>query len=122
MIGRELESVRSVGTTAHIDRSHHSPRARSRPATGQHGQLTARSRRQGVRSPKSNCRSFRSTRTCDPEVAGNCVTRKQSAELVERKIAADDALKHIDLRARRIVVHDLGHTVGGVITAGNGRC
>src|SRR5690606_4639393 len=39
---------------------------------------------------------------------------------IERRIAAEDLLKHIDIRAPRDgVVHELAaHTVGGVITAG----
>jgi len=46
--------------------------------------------------------------------------RSKLAELIERRIAAEDLLKHIDIRApRNGVVHELAaHTVGGVITAG----
>ena len=46
--------------------------------------------------------------------------RGKTSELVERKIAAEDQLKRIDLRAPQDgVVHQLSiHTVGGVITPG----
>lgn len=47
-------------------------------------------------------------------------TQAKISELVERKIAAEDQLKRIDIRAPRSgVVHQLAvHTVGGVIAAG----
>lgn len=46
--------------------------------------------------------------------------RAKIAELSERKVAAEDQLKHIDIRAPKSGrVHELSvHTVGGVITAG----
>jgi len=46
--------------------------------------------------------------------------RSKIAELAERKIAAEDQLKRIDIRAPQSgLVHQLAiHTVGGVITAG----
>ena len=46
--------------------------------------------------------------------------RARTAELVERKVAAEDQLKRVDIRAPIDgVVHQLAvHTVGGVITAG----
>lgn len=46
--------------------------------------------------------------------------RGKLAELIERRVAAEDLLKHIDIRAPRDgVVHEMSaHTVGGVITAG----
>ena len=46
--------------------------------------------------------------------------RAKIAELSERKIAAEDQLKHIDIRAPKSGrVHELAvHTVGGVISAG----
>jgi HlyD family secretion protein len=42
----------------------------------------------------------------------------KEAELLERKVAAEDQLKRIDIRAPQAgVVHQLAaHTVGGVIT------
>jgi HlyD family secretion protein len=47
-------------------------------------------------------------------------TDAQMGELIERKVAAEDQLRRIDLRApQRGVVHELTvHTVGGVITPG----
>lgn len=46
--------------------------------------------------------------------------RAKIAELSERKIAAEDQLRHVDIRAPQTGrVHELNvHTVGGVITAG----
>ena len=46
--------------------------------------------------------------------------RAKYAELVEKKVAAEDQLKHIDIRAPQDgMVHQLDvHTVGGVVTAG----
>jgi len=46
--------------------------------------------------------------------------RGKSAELVEKKVAAEDQLKRIDIRAPQSgMVHQLDvHTVGGVVTAG----
>jgi HlyD family secretion protein len=45
----------------------------------------------------------------------------KSAELVEKRVAAEDQLKRIDIRAPQAgVVHQLAvHTVGGVIAAGD---
>ena len=51
--------------------------------------------------------------------------RQKIAELSERKIAAEDQLRHVDIRAPQTGrVHELSvHTVGGVITAGrNASC
>ena len=47
--------------------------------------------------------------------------RAKMAELVERKVAAEDQLKRIDIRAPQTgIVHQLAvHTVGGVISAGD---
>ncbi|WP_298422509.1 HlyD family type I secretion periplasmic adaptor subunit [Rhodoblastus sp.] len=47
-------------------------------------------------------------------------TRSKLSELAERKIAADDQLKHVDIRAPQSGrVHELAvHTVGGVIAPG----
>ena len=46
--------------------------------------------------------------------------RGKSAELIERKVAAEDQLKRIDIRAPQdgIVHQSTVHTIGGVITAG----
>ncbi len=46
--------------------------------------------------------------------------RGKSAELVEKKVAAEDQLKRIDIRApQNGMVHQLDvHTVGGVVSAG----
>ena len=45
--------------------------------------------------------------------------RGKTAELVEKKVAAEDQLKRVDIRAPQDgIVHQLAvHTVGGVITA-----
>jgi HlyD family secretion protein len=47
-------------------------------------------------------------------------TRSKISELVERKVATEDQLKHIDIRAPQSgIVHELSvHTVGGVIGQG----
>ena len=46
--------------------------------------------------------------------------RGKSAELVEKKVAAEDQLKRVDIRAPQSgMVHQLDvHTVGGVVSAG----
>ncbi|MCP6769835.1 hypothetical protein NL529_33815, partial [Klebsiella pneumoniae] len=46
--------------------------------------------------------------------------RSKTAELIEKRVAAEDQLKRIDIRAPQDgMVHQLDvHTVGGVITAG----
>jgi HlyD family secretion protein len=47
--------------------------------------------------------------------------RARSSELVERRIAAEDQLKRVDIRAPQdgIVEQSTVHTVGGVVTAGD---
>ena len=46
--------------------------------------------------------------------------RAKTAELVEKKVAAEDQLKRVDIRAPidGVVFQKTVHTVGGVITAG----
>ncbi len=59
---------------------------------------------------------------CAPRSARTCAKSSgKMAELVERKVAAEDQLKRIDIRAPQDgMVHQLDvHTVGGVVTAGD---
>ena len=90
-------------------------RWRARPAD------CRRSPRPRARSPRPSCRSCRSTRTCAARSARTSADiRGKVAELVEKKVAAEDQLKRVDIRAPQDgIVHQLTvHTVGGVIGQG----
>ena len=74
-----------------------------------------------ARSPRPSCRSSRSTRTCAAKSARSSPkSAARSASSSRRKVAAEDQLKRVDIRAPQDgVVHQLDvHTVGGVIKAG----
>ena len=107
------------------DQPHPGGAARPDPAEGRVGRAGGADRaRAAARSARPSCRSSRSTRPCRPRPARSCARwRRRVAELVERKIAAEDQLKRIVMRAPQTgIVHDLAvHTVGGRDRAGRER-
>ena len=88
---------------------------------GERGQLIASKAKAKAKSPRSSCRSSRSTRICAARSPRSCARPDKIGELIERKIAAEDQLKRIDIRAPQdgTVLQSTVHTVGGVITAGD---
>ena len=88
---------------------------------GERGQLD---RLQGLdrRQDRRGRAADHSGRSGSPKQGGRGAQRRAAkiAELSERKIAAEDQLRHIDIRAPQTGrVHELAvHTVGGVITPG----
>jgi HlyD family secretion protein len=85
---------------------------------GDRGSLMPPSPRRKAASPRPSCKSFRSTRTCATRSARSLsISATRPSELFERRIAAEDLLKRIDIRAPQDgTVHQLTvHTIGGVI-------
>ena len=83
---------------------------------GEQGQLSPRPHRHGARSPRPGCRSCRVDQDMRTEVGKDLAEiRGKWSELVEKRVAAEDQLKRIDMRAPQDgVVHQLAvHTVGG---------
>ena len=80
-----------------------------------------RSRARARRSARPSCRSSNVDQTRQSEAQRELrEVEARIAELAERRVAAEDQLRRVELRAPIAgVVHELGvHTVGGVITAG----
>lgn len=86
---------------------------------GEHGQLTAAIAQAKGRSSEIELQIIQIDQDLRSEVAAELrEVQGQSAELVERKVAAEDSLKRIDIRSPQDgIVHQLAvHTVGGVVS------
>ncbi len=88
---------------------------------GEHGQLTAGIAQVNGKASEVELQIIQIGQDLRSEVATELrETQGKISEFVERKVAAEDQLKRIDLRSPQDgVVHQLAvHTVGGVITPG----
>ena len=88
---------------------------------GEHGQLTAGIAQVNGKASEVELQIIQIDQDLRSEVANELrETQGKISEFVERKVAAEDQLKRIDLRSPQDgVVHQLAvHTVGGVITPG----
>ena len=88
---------------------------------GERGQLIASKAETGGKIAEVELKIIQVDQDLRSQVAEEISTvRAKIAELSERKIAAEDELKHVDIRApQRGRVHELAvHTVGGVIAQG----
>ena len=88
---------------------------------GEHGQLTAGIAQVNGKASEVELQIIQIDQDLRSEVATELrETQGKISEFVERKVAAEDQLKRIDLRSPQDgVVHQLAvHTVGGVITPG----
>ncbi len=122
LIDKQLDSVRSLWQQklVSIDRMTALEREAVR-LKGEHGQLSASIAQAKGQVAEIELQIIQVDQNMRSEVAGDLRdAQSRRAELVERKVAAEDALKHIDLRSPQDgVVHQLAvHTVGGVIAAG----
>lgn len=122
LIAKELEGIRSLWAQklVSIERMTALEREAVR-LEGEYGQLTAAIAQAKGQVAEINLQIIQVDQNMRSEVAAEL--RDASAkigEMKERKVAAEDALKRIDLRSPQAgVVHQLAvHTVGGVISAG----
>jgi HlyD family secretion protein len=121
LISRELEGVRYLWSKNLIPimRLTHLERESVR-INGEHGQLTASMAQARAKTTETELQIIQIDQDLRSEVAKELrEIQGKMAEMVERKVAAEDQLMHIDIRAPQSgVVHQLNvHTVGGVITA-----
>lgn len=88
---------------------------------GEHGQLMAQKAQAGGKITEIELQTIQIDQDMRTEVTKDLrEAQAKEAELVERRAAAEDQLKHIDIRAPQSgVAHQLAvHTVGGVIAPG----
>ncbi|TPK88664.1 MULTISPECIES: HlyD family type I secretion periplasmic adaptor subunit [unclassified Mesorhizobium] len=122
LIGTELESIRSLWQKklVSIDRLTALERDAVR-LEGEHGQLTASIAQAKGRIAETRLQIIQVDQDLHSEVATDLRdVEAKISEFVERKVAAEDQLKRIDIRSPQDgVVHQLAvHTVGGVISPG----
>jgi len=121
LIGRELEGVRLLWSKKLISITRLTQLEReSVRIKGEHGQLTASIAQARAKITETELQIIQIDQELRSEVAKELrEIQGKMAELVERKVAAEDQLMRIDIRAPQSgIVHQLNvHTVGGVLTA-----
>jgi HlyD family secretion protein len=121
LIGRELEGVRYLWSKNLIPIMRLTQLEREGVRIkGEHGQLTASMAQARAKITETELQIIQIDQDLRSEVAKELrEIQGKMAELVERKVAAEDQLMRIDIRAPQSgIVHQLNvHTVGGVITA-----
>ncbi|HKH35552.1 MAG TPA: HlyD family type I secretion periplasmic adaptor subunit [Beijerinckiaceae bacterium] len=122
LIGQELEGVRELWrkNLVQIQRVTALERDAAR-LEGERGQLIAATAQSKGKTSEIELQIIQIDQDLRSEVAKELrEVQAKIAELVERKVAAEDQLKRIDIRAPQDgMVHQLNvHTIGGVITAG----
>jgi HlyD family secretion protein len=121
LISRELEGVRYLWSRnlVPIMRLTQLEREAVR-IKGEHGQLAAQIAQARAKITETELQVIQIDQDLHSEVAKELrEIQGKTAELVERKVAAEDQLMRVDIRAPQSgIVHQLNvHTVGGVITA-----
>lgn len=122
LIGTELESIRVLWKQKLIsmDRMTSTEREAVR-LEGEHGRLTASAAQARGQIAEIDQQIIQIDQDMRSQVANDLRdTLAKIAEAVERKVTAEDALRHIDLRSPQDgIVDELSvHTVGGVISPG----
>jgi HlyD family secretion protein len=122
LIGQELEGVRDLWrkNLVQIQRVTALERDAAR-LEGERGQLIAATAQSRGKISEIELQIIQIDQDLRSEVAKELrEVQAKIAELVERKVAAEDQLKRIDIRSPQDgMVHQLNvHTIGGVITAG----
>ena len=123
LIGKELEGVRELwkNNLVQITRLTSLERDGAR-LEGERGQLTASVAQTKGKITETELQIIQIDQDLSSEVAKDMrEVDAKFGEFVERKVAAEDQLKRIDLRAPQdgIVLESKVHTVGGVIPAGD---
>ena len=121
-IKKELEGVRQLWTKQLVQFTRVTTLEREQARLeGERGQLVAAIAQSRGKISETKIQILQIDQDMRTEVGKDLADiRGKSAELVEKKIAAEDQLKRIDIRApQNGMVHQLDvHTVGGVVTAG----
>jgi len=121
LIVRELEGVRYLWTKNLIPIMRLTQLEREAVRLkGEHGQLSASMAQARAKITETELQIIQIDQELRSEVAKELrEIQGKMAELVERKVAAEDQLMRIDIRAPQSgIVHQLNvHTIGGVITA-----
>ena len=121
LINRELEGVRYLWSKNLIPIMRMTQLEREAVRLkGEHGQLTASTAQARAKITETELQIIQIDQELRSEVAKELrEIQGKMAELVERKVAAEDQLMRIDIRAPQSgIVHQLNvHTVGGVISA-----
>src|SRR6476620_3730295 len=121
-IKKELEGVRQLWTKQLVQFTRVTTLEREQARLeGERGQLVAAIAQSRGKISETKIQILQIDQDMRTEVGKDLADiRGKSAELVEKKIAAEDQLKRIDIRAPQSgMVHQLDvHTVGGVVSAG----
>lgn len=122
LIGRELEGIRQLWKSrlVSIERITALERDAAR-LEGEHGQFTASIAQAKGRGSEIELQIIQIDQDLRSEVAAEIrEIQGRVSELVERKVAAEDQLKRIEIKSPQDgIVHQLAvHTVGGVVQAG----
>jgi HlyD family secretion protein len=121
-IKKELEGVRQLWTKQLVQFTRVTTLEREQARLeGERGQLVASIAQSRGKISETKIQILQIDQDMRTEVGKDLADiRGKSAELVEKKVAAEDQLKRIDIRAPQSgMVHQLDvHTVGGVVTAG----
>jgi membrane fusion protein, type I secretion system len=123
LIGKELEGVRELwkNNLVQITRMTALERDAAR-LEGERGQLMAAVAQAKGKISETELQVIQIDQDLSSEVAKDMrEVDAKSGEFVERKVAAEDQLKRIDIRAPQdgVVLESKAHTVGGVIPAGD---
>jgi len=123
LIGKELEGVRELwkNNLVQITRLTALERDGAR-LEGERGQLLAASAQAKGKITETELQILQIDQDLSSEVAKDMrEVDAKNGEFVERKVAAEDQLKRIDIRAPQdgVVLESKVHTVGGVIPAGD---
>src|SRR4051812_26870225 len=121
-IKKELEGVRQLWTKQLVQFTRVTTLEREQARLdGERGQLVASIAQSKGKIAETKIQILQIDQDMRTEVGKDLADiRGKSAELVEKKVAAEDQLKRIDIRAPQAgMVHQLDvHTVGGVVSAG----
>ena len=121
-IRKELEGVRELWAKQLVQFSRVTTLEREQARLeGERGQLVAATAQSKGKIAETKIQILQIDQDMRTEVGKDLADiRGRTAELVEKKVAAEDQLKRIDIRApQNGMVHQLDvHTVGGVISAG----
>jgi HlyD family secretion protein len=123
LINKELEGVRDLRTKNLVPMNRLTALERDAARIeGERGQLIAATAQSKGKITETELQIIQVDQDLRSEVGKDLAeTRAKVSEFIERKIATDDQLKRVDIRApQNGIVQDLKvHTIGGVIAAGD---
>lgn len=123
LIGTELEGIRKLWEKKYVSIQRMTALQREAiKLEGEHGQLTASIAQAKGRCAEIELQIVQIDQDLHSQVAAELrEVQGRISEFVERKVAAEDELKRVDIRSPQDgIVHQLAvHTVGGVLSAGD---